>query len=675
MTAVIFKFQQPSGDPVVGAPFTVTLRKPTFDEMDENGILLPGAIEGVTDAQGECTLELAPGYGTYYLSMMVPGEQETPEGCIGGLRYKFIVPESPTPVRVEALIVTVPTWSRPWDEQALLLITEAKVASQAAAVAAEASAVRADAAAESIEGDADRAEAARDAAEASKNAAAGSAQASANSAAASSQSAADALASKNAAAISANAANNSAVSASNDAGRAATSEAAALASKNAAAGSATAASGSATTATNAAASATASKDAAAISATTATTKASEASTSAGNALTQANRAKTEADRAVAATDGKQDKNGNLTALSALSGATDRMFYFTSGSAMSVAPFTAKARALLARSDTAGMQAELGLVPVTNNIDVTPGRLVTPGWMGIGGNGVTITASDAANSIRAAGNYYASGPVGTPENYGFLQHFNIGPNDAGQEFLSILSGKKYSRVLSSGTWSGWKTAINQGDFGIGSLTPPSPGGFDTPGSTLNPGGGFYVVQGGASSSEITYASMVRIPYTNNYEAQMFFPMGIAENKMFFRVSTGNSGGNFGKAQEVFHTGNVTKDPSTRTGLMSSTVINGFTVSKFINGQCHVTGPLPNTPSVGAGVYSVFTASIPSVLVAANNPVINVQSQPSQVYDSYGVVAGYIHAAASGFITTIGYAVRNGQTAQEFSIRVSIWGTWI
>ena len=423
MTAVIFKFQKPDGAPVVGAPFTVALRKPSFDEALDDGILLPGTVEGVTDTQGECTLVLAPGYGAYYLSMLIPGEQETPEGCMPGFHYKFSVPDSTEVLRIEDLIVTTPTWSRPWDEQALAIIVDAKAKSQAAADAAQGSA---------------------QAASSSATQANGSAVAAFQDAERAAVSASDALAHKNAAAGSANMAGTAAVSAVNarDAaqGHAATTAGAASAAGNSATAaqqSATQASASAQSASTSVTTATNAKDAASLSAQqaltsknssetaagTATTKAAEALTSANNsassastALTQANRAKTEADRATAATDGKQDKNDNLTAFSGLVGATDRLPYFTGAGALSLAVLTAKARLLLARADTAGMQAELGLVPVVNEDDSTSQRILKVGYKGIGTPGIPLSDWGTAFLSGCGWSYGNAGyPGGTGES--------------------------------------------------------------------------------------------------------------------------------------------------------------------------------------------------------------------------------------------------------------------
>lgn len=151
MTAVLFKFSNPDGTPVADAPFLITTRKASFDEALDSGIQVPGDINAVTDAQGEATVTLLAGFATYYLFMDRPGAEPDSNDCVAGLRYRFVVTNSATPIRVEDLIVTTPTWSRPWDETALQIIIDAKLAAQASADAAEisqglaeASAVRAE---------------------------------------------------------------------------------------------------------------------------------------------------------------------------------------------------------------------------------------------------------------------------------------------------------------------------------------------------------------------------------------------------------------------------------------------------------------------------------------------------------------------------------------------------
>lgn len=143
MTAVIFKFVHPDGTPVADAPFTVSLRKASFDEKLDDGLIMPGDVAGLTDALGLCTLELVPGFGMYYLTMSVVGTTADENGCVGGLRYRFQVPDSAVPVHAEDIIVTTPTWSRPWDEVAIQIIIDAKLATVASAAAAKESEIQA----------------------------------------------------------------------------------------------------------------------------------------------------------------------------------------------------------------------------------------------------------------------------------------------------------------------------------------------------------------------------------------------------------------------------------------------------------------------------------------------------------------------------------------------------
>lgn len=72
-------------------------------------------------------------------------------------------------------------------------------------------------------------------------------------------------------------------------------------------------------------------------------------------------------------------------------------------------------------------------------------------------------------------------------------------------------------------------------GINTITAPDAAGYDTPGN--GQGGGLYKIGGGWSSSGLTYAAMIRVPYAAAYEAQIFFPMGMTTNKMFFRCALG------------------------------------------------------------------------------------------------------------------------------------------
>lgn len=353
MTAVLFKFKYPDGEPVVGAPFTVSLRKSSFDEENDEGILLPGDVQGLTDQAGKATLELSPGYGVYYLTMSPEGAQADVDGCVPGLRYKFIVPESDTPVRVEDLIVTVPTWSRPWDEVALAVIIEAKTASQAAATAAQASAV----------------------------------------------------------------------ASFQDAERSKVSAAEALSHKNAAANSAS----------------------------TAATLAEQARVSAvnsGNSATAAAQSATEAANALGT---KQDKHANLTALSGLVGAPNRVPYFTGLGVLSLATLNATVNdnvlgQLLRVGDHGLGTLSTPTIADMNNPMGSGFNWVTSGttnqWVGFASGSQVLTAG-ASDAEVAQLSFSRSTPIRvgvrrkTTGTWQAMQEFAMYP--AGQSFMPIANG--------------------------------------------------------------------------------------------------------------------------------------------------------------------------------------------------------------------------------------------
>lgn len=90
---------------------------------------------------------------------------------------------------------------------------------------------------------------------------------------------------------------------------------------------------------------------------------------------------------------KQDKSDNLTALSGLTGAADRLPYFTGAGALSLATLTAKARLFNARTDAAGMRAEITAASSGANSDITRlSGLTTALSIAQGGTGGTTQAA-------------------------------------------------------------------------------------------------------------------------------------------------------------------------------------------------------------------------------------------------------------------------------------------
>jgi len=350
-TTVLFTFVAPDGKPIADTEFVVTLRKAAFHE-DNPGLIYPDTVNGVTDANGLCSLELQPANKPYYLSMDLSGTEFESE-CGAALRFRFMVPVSAVPLPIRDLIVTDPTWSQPWDELALQTIIDAKVASQAAAAAAavsEDNAANSEAAAQASEAAAadsaasaltskNAAKASQDAALVSQNAAKASETAAKASETAAKTSETNAKTSETNAKSSETAAATSAAAALASEGKAKTSETNAKASETAAAGSATAAAGSA-------AAALVSQNA--------------AKTSETNAKTSETNAKSSADAAAASAANMQPLSPKLTAIAAAVWSANQMLYLTGAESVAVTGLTAAGRALLDDADAAAQRTTLGL---------------------------------------------------------------------------------------------------------------------------------------------------------------------------------------------------------------------------------------------------------------------------------------------------------------------------
>ena len=113
-----------------------------------------------------------------------------------------------------------------------------------------------------------------------------------------------------------------------------------------------------------------------------------------------------------------------------------------------------------------------------------------------------------------------------------------------------------------------------------------------------------------------------------------------------------------------------DPANDTGgLMSTAVVNGYTVTKYASGLMNVVGPAGNTPSIGAGAIGQLNVTIPSGFISVNYMIPGVIISAIASNDHYGLISvGNISA------NTISILVRNGPTAQAFEVRLSVWGRW-
>lgn len=120
-------------------------------------------------------------------------------------------------------------------------------------------------------------------------------------------------------------------------------------------------------------------------------------------------------------------------------------------------------------------------------------------------------------------------------------------------------------------------------------------------------------------------------------------------------------------EVYTAGNALVDPASG-GLMSSTVVNGFQVTKYANGDMKIQGSGP-VIHVEASTWVTKTVSIPSGFSGAVLPVPTVSIAPYSTNDCYGITTCYMNSSIE-----VLFAVRNGPVAQDCATWISVWGRW-
>lgn len=280
-----------------------------------------------------------------------------------------------------------------------------------------------------------------------------------------------------------------------------------------------------------------------------------------------------------ALNGKQASAANLTAFSGLTGAVDQLPYFTGAGALSLATLTAKARLFNARTDTAGMQTELGLVPVTSRTDTTPGRLVTAGYCGLGSKdhnpflGSNLNPTD----YRTGGSFFGQWVMeGIGSIIGTLTVAPCDPNWLGQTVIDLNTGNMFTRAQQSNRFLPWR--------------------------------------------------------------------------------------------RTYDDSNSLNDPQTGGGLMSATVVSGWTIEKFANGTMLYSGGF-TTDVLAANVVSSVPITIPNGFV--NESFIDPHVM---CLASIGPNFYVPNCFASGGTTTIVVQLRNGPIAQTFIFRIKIIGRW-
>jgi hypothetical protein len=158
--------------------------------------------------------------------------------------------------------------------------------------------------------------------------------------------------------------------------------------------------------------------------------------------------------------------------------------------------------------------------------------------------------------------------------------------------------------------------------------------------------------------------VELKYLNSLNYEMV-ATSITSGQTYRQKMTGVLGG----WRRVYDSINVLLDPSSG-GLMSSTVVNGYTVTKYASGIMNVVGPAPNTASVVVNGSVVHNVTLPSGFISTNYMVATISVAALQNNDHYGIGTQYCTS-----LTNLMMIIRNGAgAAQAFGIIVSVWGRW-
>lgn len=180
--------------------------------------------------------------------------------------------------------------------------------------------------------------------------------------------------------------------------------------------------------------------------------------------------------------------------------------------------------------------------------------------------------------------------------------------------------------------------------------------------------WYAENGGGYPQGVTDGALISLSFatTGNFAYQL-----LGDWRTGYLHRRGRASDTSGTWARMYDTENAMLEPvaSGFGGLMSSTVVNGYTVVRYASGLMHVIGMPGNSPTIAANASSSFDLTIPSGYISTNfiSSAINIAAATSS--DHYGVISAVPISA-----TVIRITIRNGATPQTFGMHVSFWGRW-
>lgn len=342
-----------------------------------------------------------------------------------------------------------------------------------------------------------------------------------------------------------------------------------------------------------------------------------------------------------------------------------------------------------------------LIKVANPNDTTPGRLVTPGWMGFGTVSGNRLPGDNAQVAVPAGEYYTTATwTGSPYP---------GTDGRNQGYLTVKAGSSADymaqtweplrrsdapmmhRYSYNGQWQAWQIILSgvrlQSSANMDQrLIMRDVVGIGTPhtyclsidAKTIEEGlilGYSYVNSAtvGAKPGGYVFGVVNTVANQSDHLQQDFIGLnGVpgATQRAYRRTGYGGTANAWGPWRMVIDSASAQDDVETLGGVVSRTIVSGIVVNKFISGLIIINGSLGVTQEIAAGAVSEANITLP----ASVGPDVNFATpyciaSPYNTNDWFGITNSYMSSP-----TNLKLILRNGATAQKFSVRGIITGHW-
>ena len=310
---------------------------------------------------------------------------------------------------------------------------------------------------------------------------------------------------------------------------------------------------------------------------------------------------------------------------------------------------------------------LGVVPVTSNVDTTTGSVLTAGYAGIGRPLLDMPGSpDAAIARNMGASFsYLSAPDKAPGMVadGALATFGANPEYAVQLAMDWRTGSMYSRYKAGAAPSSWGQFVRAGDFGVGADRAPAVADL----TAISQSGQYRFSPGTPNAGAADgYGVITRGAYEISTGTWADHIISINTQRSFLRTSIN---GAINAIQEYFTTANAGLDPAAG-GLLSSTMVGSWRISKFRNGVLHMSNwQTVNAGPLSANQIATHRVQLPGAAYDWGHAGVSVSITGLTSADHYGAINSVMNTPDTADIT-----IRNGATAQSFNLRVFVTAYW-